>query len=94
MGLTREEKDVIPDANHMEMARFSSRNDAGYKIVEDAIRHCIDAAAKDSASQTAVDAPGYPDADCKLRQPVQYVMSFILLQAMNSYMSLLRTRSI
>ena len=79
MGLTREEKDVIPDANHMEMARFSSRNDAGYKIVEDAIRHCIDAATKDSAYQAAVDAPGHPDANCKLGEPLGYVTLFILI---------------
>jgi len=73
MGLTREERDVIPDANHREMARFSSRNDVGYGIVEDAIQHCIDAATKDSASQTAGDAPGYPDANCKLDETQGYV---------------------
>jgi hypothetical protein len=73
MGLTREERDVIPDANHMEMARFSSRNDAGYKIVEDAVRHCIDAATKDSASQITSDVPGYPDANCELGETLGYV---------------------
>jgi hypothetical protein len=73
MGLTREERDVIPDANHKEMARFSSRNDVGYKIVEDAIRHCIDAATKDFASQTAGDASGYPNANCKLDETLGYV---------------------
>jgi hypothetical protein len=72
--LAREVKDVIPDANHMEMARFSSRNDAGYIIVEDAIQHCVDAATKDSASQTAGDAPGYPDANCKLGETLGYVI--------------------
>jgi len=73
MGLTREEKDVIPDANHMEMARFSSRNDAGYKIVEDAVRHCINAATQDTASQIAGDAPSYPDANCELGETLRYL---------------------
>ncbi|KAH8805481.1 hypothetical protein F5884DRAFT_860088 [Xylogone sp. PMI_703] len=44
MGLPREEKDVIPHADHMEMARFSSNNQEGYQKIEDAVRHCIKAA--------------------------------------------------
>jgi hypothetical protein len=46
MGLAREEKDTIPEADHKEMVRFSHKEEEGYKRIESAVGHCVDHALK------------------------------------------------
>jgi protein SERAC1 len=57
MGLAREAQDEIPDADHREMARFSSKDEEGYKKVEDAVGHCIDFATEKADDDDWVSVP-------------------------------------